>query len=131
MDVSQGKLFGSVAGDDFLRLFDKAGAPDGKRIAELLDYQRKDVSAAAELPLNQVRLEPDRMPRELEQRVSEWGVALNLVAGFFRDEKKTVLWFRTPNPMLGNITPRDMIRVGRFKKLLLFIQPALDENKAE
>jgi hypothetical protein len=30
---------------------------------------------------------------------------------------------------LGNITPRDMIRIGRFKKLHRFILNALSENE--
>jgi len=51
-----------------------------------------------------------------------------MVAQYFRDGQKTILWFRTPNPLLGNITPRDMIRIGRFRKLQRFIQNALDEN---
>jgi uncharacterized protein (DUF2384 family) len=69
------------------------------------------------------------MPKELQERLMEWAVALNLVAQFFNDEQKTVLWFRTPNPLLGDMTPRDMIRVGRFRKLVRFIQTALSENE--
>jgi hypothetical protein len=68
------------------------------------------------------------MPAELRERLIEWATAINLVANFFGDGDKALLWFQTPNPLLGNMTPRDMIRVGRFKKLLKFIQTALDEN---
>jgi uncharacterized protein (DUF2384 family) len=57
-------------------------------------------------------------------------LALNLVAQFFGDEQKTVLWLKTPNPLLGDMTPRDMIRIGRFKKLRRFIQNALSENES-
>jgi hypothetical protein len=39
------------------------------------------------------------------------------------------LWFKTPNPLLGDIAPRDMIRIGRFKKLRQFILQALSENE--
>jgi hypothetical protein len=70
-----------------------------------------------------------KMPEELMERMREWATALNLVANFFNDEHKTMLWFQLPNPLLGNMTPREMIRVGRFNKLLKFIQTALDENK--
>lgn len=69
------------------------------------------------------------MPDDLEVRLIEWATALNQVAKYFNDENKTVLWFKTPNPMLGGITPRDMIRVGRFKKLFKIIHQALDENQ--
>jgi uncharacterized protein (DUF2384 family) len=71
------------------------------------------------------------MPRELQDRLLEWAVALSLVAQFFKDEQKTVLWFKTPNPLLGDMTPRDMIRVGRFRKLRRFIQNALSENERQ
>jgi hypothetical protein len=69
------------------------------------------------------------MPEELLERMREWATALNLVANFFNDEQKTMLWFQLPNPLLGNMPPREMIRVGRFNKLFKFIQTALSENK--
>lgn len=84
---------------------------------------------AANVPVYSVRYEPQKMPIELKERLTEWAVALNLVAGFFKDQEKTILWFNIPNPLLGGMSPKDMIRVGRFKKLLNFIQTALDENQ--
>ncbi len=58
-----------------------------------------------------------------------WDAAYLLVSAFFNDKKKTEAWFNTDNPMLGNISPRDMIRVGRGDKLLHFIKTSLDENQ--
>ena len=52
----------------------------------------------------------------------------DLVGTYFNDHDKTMLWFQVPNPLLGDMSPRDAIRVGRFKKLLKFIQTTLDEN---
>lgn len=122
--VSQ-DLFASVPKSDILNLFYTNGEPDAGRITDILDYKRKDVSVATDIPLDRVRLEPRRIPRELMERVREWGTAINLVGNHFKDEKKTILWFQTPNPMLGDISPRDMIRAGRFRKLLKFIQTAI------
>jgi len=93
-----------------------------------LDFSKKDVARASNVSRMSVRYD-QKMPRELEERVGEWALALALVAQYFKDEQKTILWFKTPNPLLGNITPRDMIRVGRFKKLYRFIQNALNENE--
>lgn len=47
--------------------------------------------------------------------------------------KKTDLWLRTKNPLLGNVRPWDMIEAGREKKLLKFINNQLSQNppKAE
>jgi hypothetical protein len=41
---------------------------------------------------------------------------------------KTKLWLQTPNPMLGNASPRDMIRFGRYNKLLRFVTQAMEEG---
>lgn len=128
MASSQPSLFRSVPTKDYLHLFDD-GIPNGEKVVKLLKYKKADVSVAANVPVTSVRYEPKKMPTELRERLTEWATALNLVAGFFKDNEKTILWFCMPNPLLGDMSPRDMIRVGRFKKLLNFIQTALDENQ--
>lgn len=51
------------------------------------------------------------------------------VVGFFEgDVAKTALWFRLRNPLLGDISPRDMIRYGRYAKLQQFVVEALADN---
>lgn len=52
-----------------------------------------------------------------------------LLMGFFNDQRKVDMWMNSPNPMLGNIVPRDMVRLGRAKKLLQTIEHALSENR--
>lgn len=121
-------LFETVPKKDYLSLFPPGGT-DYQKVVELLDFRKKDVARASNVALHSVRYDPPRMPRELEDRIQEWAVALNLVAQFFKEEQKTVLWFKTPNPLLGDVTPRDMIRIGRFKKLRQFILNALSENE--
>jgi len=121
-------LFETVPKEDYLSLF-SSGGTDYERVVDLLDFRKKDVARASNVALHSVRYDPPKMPRELQDRIQEWAVALNLVAQFFRDEQKTVLWFKTPNPLLGDIAPRDMIRIGRFKKLRQFILQALSENE--
>jgi uncharacterized protein (DUF2384 family) len=121
-------LFETVPKEDYLSLFPSGGA-DYEKVVDLLDFRKKDVARASNVALHSVRYDPPKMPKELQDRIQEWAVALNLVAQFFRDEQKTVLWFKTPNPLLGDIAPRDMIKIGRFKKLRQFILQALSENE--
>jgi hypothetical protein len=123
--ASAAQLFQNIP-DDFLHLF-ADGQPHAKKVVDLLQYQKKDVAAATKLPLSSVRYDA-KMPEELRERIREWAVAINLVAQFFKDEQKTLLWFRVSNPLLGGVSPRDMIRAGRFKKLRKFIETALAEN---
>lgn len=127
-DHAASALFKSIPERDVLHLYQN-GETDSKRVVDLLEYKKRDVSVATDIPMESVRYD-SRMPKELKERLSEWAVALNLVGSFFNDEHKTVLWFQTSNPLLGDVAPRDMIRVGRFKKLLRFIQTALEENKS-
>lgn len=42
--------------------------------------------------------------------------------------KKTDTWTRTPNPLLGYLSPSEMIEAGREKKLLKFVKNAVEEN---
>lgn len=43
--------------------------------------------------------------------------------------KKTDKWIRTPNPLLGYLSPYEMIEVRREKKLLRFVKNMIDESK--
>lgn len=120
-------LFSNVP-DDYFNLFNQ-GVVDGKKVAQLLGYKREDIATAANIPFSSVRYDTKKMPLELKERFKEWAIALNLVYSFFNDHEKTILWFSIPNPHLGGISPKNMIRIGRFRKLLHFIQTALDENQ--
>jgi len=121
-------LFENIPKQDYLRLF-TSGETDYQKVVKLLDFKKKDVARASNVAVHSVRYDPPKMPQELADRIQEWAVALNLVAQFFKDPQKTVLWFKTPNPLLGDITPRDMIRIGRFKKLQKFILNAISDNE--
>ncbi len=127
MNISLHPLFRTVPDKDYFHLFNH-GEPNAEKVISLLKYEKKDISAATDIPLASVRYDA-KMPKELKERFTEWATALNLVASFFKDEDKTILWFSMPNSLLGGLSPRDMIRVGRFKKLLKFIHTAIEENK--
>lgn len=55
--------------------------------------------------------------------------AYQLVLKFFEhDVQKTMTWFTTKNFLLGNITPKQMITLGRQKKLYTFVDTRLKDN---
>lgn len=128
MTVAHHALFNTVPQKDYFHLFHD-GEPDSKKVIDFLKYKKEDISIATNIPIKSIRYD-EKMPSELKERMIEWATAINLVAGFYdKDTQKTILWFSMPNPLLGGMSPRDMIRVGRFKKLLKFIHTALGENK--
>lgn len=61
---------------------------------------------------------------ERELYVEAW----NKVNGFFNNADKTRLWFKTRNPLLGNVSPAFMMYTGRIKKLIKFIDACLEGN---
>jgi len=50
-------------------------------------------------------------------------------AYFDGDERKTWLWFKTPNPQFGLLSPLNMLKLGREKKVMQFINSAIMENR--
>lgn len=120
-------IFGNVA-KDYLEFY-RNKQPIYNRIKEFLNLKNEDIARATGVPESSVRFD-ERVPPEVQARMTEWANAVNLVAGHFKgDETKTFVWFTTRNPLLGDITPRDMIRLGRYKKLFKFIYNALAQNK--
>jgi uncharacterized protein (DUF2384 family) len=58
-----------------------------------------------------------KAPKEVREQLENIANICNLVIQFFQDDVKTKLWLQTPNPMLGKVSPRDMVRFGRYAKL--------------
>ncbi len=121
-------IFSNIPNKDYLSLFNKNEAYPSK-VVDFVGFKKMEVAQATGVPFNSIRYD-EKMPQILKDRLREFATLFNLVAQFFEgDAAKTALWFKTPNPILGNISPRDMIRFGRYQKLLKFILNALSENQ--
>lgn len=117
------KIFETVSKHDPLEFYANHGI-DYQKVKEFLELDRNELSKLAGVSKQSVRLD-NKIPRVLKNRLEQIANICNLVATYFEgDPVKTALWFKTMNPMLGGIAPRDMIRFGRYKKLLQFITEA-------
>jgi hypothetical protein len=123
------QLFNTIPDNDICGLYEKGGI-NFRKVIDTINFKNEDVAIATNLPQKSMRFD-SKMSNELKKRLTEWAIAINLVATYFKDASKTNIWFQVPNPLFGGITPRDMIRLGRFKKLMKYIQSALDENKRD
>ena len=119
-------VFDSVPKEDPFHIF-RGSEPNYQKVVKILDFKKEDVAKASNVASSSVRYD-SKMPQELQQRILEWAVAISLAGEYFGDLERTILWFHAPNALLGGISPRDMIRIGRFKKLLRFIHTAREEN---
>jgi len=122
-NLASNDLLNTVPKHDYLHLFD-GNTP--RNVVEFLELDRYEVAKATGLKdKTQVRLD-EQIRKDLKNRLEEIAIICELMAGYFNgDVAKTALWFRVKNPALGGVSPRDMIRYGRYKKLELFIRNAL------
>lgn len=123
----QPRLFRNVHERDYLGFWADQTL-NARQVADFLGLKKPEVAKVAGVAPSSVRFD-QKIPREVLERLEEIANICALVAQYFGgDVGKTALWFRTRNPMLGDISPRDMIRFGRYAKLRQFVMDALVEN---
>ena len=66
---------------------------------------------------------------ELKTEVEYEKDVRSLIDDFFKDTGTTERWMRTENPLLGGVSPYQMLKWGRGEKLLTFIKNQLAENR--
>ena len=120
-------LYNTVPRADHLNFWANHGL-DYSSVSNFLELNKQELSKVGGVSVRSVRLD-NRIPHDLKDRLEQIANICNFVAEFFDgDAAKTALWFRTPNPMLGELSPRDMIRYGRYKRLQKFVMQAREEN---
>lgn len=118
-----------MARKDLLELHTDGNA-NYKKIADLLNLSKEDLAKIGAVKKTSVRFDAN-IPQSVAERLREIANIANLVAEYFSgDLSKVSLWFELPNPMLGNTSPRNMIRAGRYSKLLNFILDAREAERA-
>jgi len=123
-------LFRTVACSDRFG-FGSGETLDGREVVDFLDLKKSEVAKIAGVATVSVRFDK-KMAAEVRERLEDIANIIELVAEFFDgDVGRTALWFKAPNPIRGNISPREMIRYGRYDRLRRFVADALDENATE
>ena len=122
-------LFDAVP-EDFMK-FGQGMAFEPRKVPDLLGLKNDDISRLAAVSASSVRFD-EAMPQQMRDRLEEIANTINMVAGLFNgDINKTTAWFKARNPMLGDVSPRDMIRLGRYERLRKFIINARAERSAK
>lgn len=122
-------LFATVPDDAFR--FGRGEHFDAKKVPEVLGLKKEEVSRIAQVSVHSVRYDQN-IPQRMRERLEEIADTINLVAqAFGGDVVKTAAWFKARNPLLGDVSPRDMIRLGRYERLRRFIINAMTERVAK
>lgn len=121
-------VMSNIPDQDFLAFGLYEHDVDYKKVSNFLEFDKNALSKIGGVSKKSVRMD-NKIPQALKERLTEIAIICSLVAEYFSgDVGKTAMWFKTPNPMLGDVTPRDMIRLGRSNKLIRFIMEAREEN---
>jgi hypothetical protein len=127
--ANSSELFRTVANCDYLGFW-ADHTLNAREVARFLDLNKSEVAKVANVASASVRFD-QKIPKQVADRLAEIANIAQLVAQYFEgDAPKTALWFRTKNPLFGNISPRDMIRFGRYEKLRRFVTEALGQSAA-
>lgn len=122
-------LFDSVP-DDYMK-FGRGAGFNAKAVQGFLNLKKEDISRIASVSPKSVRFD-ESMPEPIRERLEEIAQTINLVARVLGgDAEKTVAWFKARNPLLSDVSPRDMIRLGRYERLRKFIVNAMLETRSE
>ena len=126
MNYTAERVFSTVPKTDYLGIYaNKTRGESFKRIADFLSFSNEDVSRIGEVSKNSVRYD-EKMPEVVKERLLEIANVCELVASYFDGNlDKTAMWFKAQNPMFGEMSPRDMIRAGRYQKVIKIIQQTL------
>ena len=109
---------------NYLGLFNEEGKALPSKTADFLDISLNKLAKALGLDT----LRSDRLGPIGEQRVQELAATLEMVASSFGgNEKKAKFWINTPNFHLGASIPKDLILIGKYKKVYDFVVAARDE----
>ncbi|MGA7538464.1 MAG: hypothetical protein WBW93_06825 [Steroidobacteraceae bacterium] len=103
---------------------------NARNVVDFLGLDKGDLARLAGVAPSSVRFD-QKIPKRVLERLQGIANVCGLVAQFFGGNvAKTALWFKIENPLLGKISPRDMIRYGRYEQLRRFVMSALEENVA-
>jgi hypothetical protein len=119
-------LFNTVYKRDNLHFW-QGNTLNYQRVRDFTGFDVSDIASMTGVAKSSVRYDA-KAPKEVREHLENIANICNLVFQFFQDDVKTKLWLQTPNPMLGNVSPRDMLRFGRYAKLLKFITLAMEEG---
>ena len=126
-DRTQPPVFNTVPKNDVFGLYDK-GKIQYKAVVDTLRFNRKQLSRASCVAVSSVRYEPSRIPEKLKSFLTNMAWLLNITHEYLKDKDKVILWVESPNPICGGFSPKDMICMGQYKKLVRIVSSYLEGN---
>jgi hypothetical protein len=107
-----------------LGLLTEEGKASPTETAEFLEISLNKLAKA----LGVDTLRQDRLGPMAEKKLQDLAVSLEVIAQSFGGNKtKARYWINTPNLHLGGAIPRDLILIGKYRKVVEFVEAVRDE----
>ena len=116
----QPHIFNTVPKHDVFGFYNK-GKINYKEVADTLDFNRKEISKAARVAVSSVRYEENKIPDKMKDFFTAMAWLLYVTHEHLKDKDKVLLWLKSPNPICGGFSPKGMICMGQYKKLVKIV----------
>jgi hypothetical protein len=98
-------------------------------VAQDLELSNEDLANEIAVRVSSIRWD-DSMPPKLRQRLREYALISDHILNYFEGDKaRTAHWFKIPNPLLGGLSPRQMVSLGNGIKLQEIIVNQIHGNQ--
>ena len=124
---TQPHIFNTVPRHDVFGFYNK-GRIKYKEVADTLDFSRKEISKAARIAISSVRYEENKIPDKMKDFLGHMAWLLHVTHEHLKDKNKVIQWINSPNPICGGFSPKDMIRMGQYKKLVRIVSSYIEGN---
>ena len=107
-----------------MKFFDKRGHLNQKTFFDFiendLDIPKAQLANAFGFSSDQLRVE--RMSKKTTESFSQLAASIEQVSNILSNNKdKTIAWFNIPNAHFGGSSPKELILIGKFRKIQNFI----------
>ena len=122
---AQPHIFNTVPKHDVFGFYDR-GKIKYKEVADTLDFNRKEISKAARVAVSSVRYEENKIPDKMKDFFTAMAWLFCVTYEHLKDKDKVLLWLKSPNPVCGGFSPKDMICMGQYKKLTKIVSSYIE-----
>ncbi|MBC6415358.1 MAG: hypothetical protein GDA46_03090 [Bdellovibrionales bacterium] len=125
---SQAHIFNTVPKKDVFGFYNHKGKIQYKKVANLLNFNRKEISKAVRISISSVRYEENKIPNKMKEFSTAMIWLIHVTYEHLKDENKMIQWIDSPNPICGGFSPKDMICMGQYKKLVKIVSSYIEGN---
>ena len=73
-----------------------------------------------------LQYEENNIPDAVKSLLSDMVWLLNVTYSYLKDKNKVIQWLSSPNPICGGFSPKDMILMGQYKKLVKIVHSYIE-----